>query len=102
MRNGLISMATTPGKLEEVNVRKAYFQFMAQLSPNEKKMSVDKFVKLLSDELPVDWSVINLMKRLLAPLVNRKLTKHQPQMMSGKPQPQMTSGKGTRNKQILI
>jgi FKBP-type peptidyl-prolyl cis-trans isomerase len=49
-------MATTPGRLSDVNVRKAYFTFMSQLTSTQT-MSVDTFVDLLQKVLPVDWAV---------------------------------------------
>ena len=56
LRRGLVSMATTPGRLSDVNVRKAYFTFMSQLTSTQT-MSVDTFVDLLQKVLPVDWAV---------------------------------------------
>ena len=55
VRRGLVNMATTAGKLTDVNVRKAYFTFMSKLKSNEK-LTVDTFVMKLLSELPVDWA----------------------------------------------
>jgi hypothetical protein len=55
VRRGLVSMATTPGKLTDVNVRKAYFTFMSKLQTNAM-LNVDTFVDFMIDvDFPVDW-----------------------------------------------